>query len=222
MRNGGIELNSKVIVPQAELIFRFMRAARSITLMILNRLSFELGLPQSHTFETYHAENDPSLSTLAFFKYPKHSENSTAGIGHNKHTDLGSLTFLLCKQWGLQVLSPDSTTWGFVQPRRNHAVINVGDSLRFISGFKLASAVHRVIPVHREQHEDRYSIAYFLRMSNDVVYHDSNGVNWSAEKWHNFKFDTFKEPFATPDSLTALTGGMEKDDKLLISGAHTR
>jgi hypothetical protein len=64
------------------------------------------------------------------------------------------------------------------------ALIDVGDSLRFILGFQLASIVHLCSAGagKEKKHEDRYSIAYFLRMSNDVEYRDSSGELWSAQK----------------------------------------
>lgn len=80
---------------------------------------------------------------------------------------LDHLPFLLAKQWELHALSPDQETWAFVEPRLKHAIANVGDSLRFPSDGQLLSAVHRVIPIHENQNEDRYSIAYFLRIADD-------------------------------------------------------
>ncbi|KAL2136073.1 hypothetical protein VTI74DRAFT_5653 [Chaetomium olivicolor] len=147
----------------------------------------------SSRFAAYHAEPGPSLTNLGLLRYPKHEGDFTGGsVGHNKHTDIGSLTFLLCKQWGLQILSPDTGTWEFVQPRDHHAVVNVGDSLRFLSGGQLASVVHRAIPPQGKQLEDRYSIAYFLRVHNDVQLQDANGKLWSARDWHGFKFGVFR------------------------------
>ena len=107
--------------------------------------------------------------------YPKHEDQTN--IGHNKHTDIGSLTLLFSEQWGLQVFTPGERRWAWVQPRpHGHATINVGDSLRFLSGKTLYSCLHRVIPVDgQSQKEDRYSIAYFLRPENSAVYEDADG-----------------------------------------------
>ncbi|KAK3169201.1 hypothetical protein OEA41_008584 [Lepraria neglecta] len=168
----------KLCHKQQQLFFDFMGNAHNITLMILSRLSDALSLEGSAPFETVHRHDRPSLSTLALFHYLKPDNGQVPGFGHGKHTDIGTLTFLLCEQWGLQVLSPDTESWAFVEPRPNHAVINVGDSPRFISCCKLSSAVHRVIPVQEKQMEDRYSIAYFLRMENDIRYRDSANKTW--------------------------------------------
>ena len=92
-------------------------------------------------------------------------------------------------------------------------MINVGDSLRFISGHRLNSAVRRVIPVQGKQLEDRYSIAYFLRMENDAKYRDGANKTWSAQEWHNSRFDIFRDT-QLPNGSEMLTGGMESDDRL--------
>lgn len=187
-----------------------MQGAHTILMLMLNRLSDEMGLKGSARFETHHAEPGESLSNLTLLRYPKKDDSMAENsVGHNKHTDLGSLTFLLTKQWGLQVLSNETKTWGFVEPRSGHAIINVGDSLRFPSGGELASVVHRVIPLHAKQHEDRYSFAYFLRVNDNLRFSDGSGKSWSAKEWHDFKFNTFNSPDAVENGMQILTGMME-------------
>lgn len=178
--------------------------------MILSRLSSQLGLTGSSRFETYHADPGPSRSTLGILRYPKHDKDTVlTNVGHNKHTDVGTLTFLLAAQWGLQFFSPMTKRWEFIQPRPGHAIINVGDSLRFSSGGDLASVVHRVVPLKKTQTEDRYSIAYFLRTNDDVKFADTTGTKWSAKEWHDFKFDVFKSPSTLDANGQFLTGMME-------------
>ncbi|KAL2017249.1 hypothetical protein VTK56DRAFT_2361 [Thermocarpiscus australiensis] len=207
---GETELTTSVR-DHTNLIFHFMNEVHGILIMMLERISDELGLEGSSRLEAYHAEPGPSLTNLGLLRYPKHEGDFTGGsVGHNKHTDIGSLTFLLCKQWGLQILSPDTGTWEFVQPRDHHAVVNVGDSLRFPSGGQLASVVHRVIPPQGKQLEDRYSIAYFLRVNDHVQLQDANGKLWSARDWHDFKFGVFRS-HSREDERQALTGMMENN-----------
>ncbi|KAM0254481.1 hypothetical protein ACHAQJ_006763 [Trichoderma viride] len=204
---------------QSGLFFSFIQHAHAITLMILSRLSSQLGLTGSSRFESYHADPGPSFSTLGLLRYPKHDEAAApTNVGHNKHTDVGSLTFLLAKQWGLQFLSPETQRWELVEPRPGHAIINVGDSLRFPSEGKLASVVHRVVPLKEKQEEDRYSIAYFLRLNDDVAFNDSTGKMWTAKGWHDFKFDVFKNPSTLDTNGRFLTGMMEENDRLVENG----
>lgn len=119
----------------------------------LTCLSDALGLQPGRRFEDYHRDNKRSTTTLALLHYPK--QDCEAGMNHNKHTDIGSLTLLFSGQWGLQLHD-----WAYVAPQDGHAVVNVGGSLRFLSGKKFNSCLHRMVPVAND--EDRYSIAYFL------------------------------------------------------------
>lgn len=210
---GDIELTTS-IRDQSPFLLDFMHKAHEITMMMCSRLSDEMGLTGPERFETYHADESPTLTNLAWLRYPKYDAISPDTVGHNKHTDIGSLTLLFAKQWGLQILSPDSKTWAFVQPRAGHAVVNVGDSLHFPSGRRLASVVHRVIPVNEKQEEDRYSIAYFLRVNDKLRWVDSFGKKWSAKEWHDFKFDAFRSPDTMENGKEVLTGMMEEGDVL--------
>ncbi|RDW63074.1 uncharacterized protein DSM5745_10185 [Aspergillus mulundensis] len=196
--------------------FTFIEKAHAITLTILTRLSTQLNLTGPARFEAQHTDPGPSLSTLGLLRYPKHdlsreTSSTPTHVGHNKHTDVGTLTFLLAAQWGLQFLSPLSKRWEFIEPRRGHAIINVGDSLRFPSGGELASVVHRVVPLRETQTEDRYSMAYFLRMNDADGFVDSAGRKWSAREWHDFKFGVFKSPSTLDKKGEFLTGMMERD-----------
>lgn len=207
-----------MIAANHSLFLRFSNAAHEVVMTILRQ--FDLALSEAFGMQTnlasFHQDNHPSLTTLAMFRYPK-QETPSVGIGHGKHTDLGTLTFLLCQQWGLQVLSRDPAGWQFVAPKPNHAVINVGDTLCFLSGRRLRSAVHRVIPTRGLQHEDRSSIAYFLRAKNEVEFEDSTGRTVSAKAWHDEKFDVFREPHEQQERVPILTGGMERGESLIVA-----
>lgn len=182
--------------------------------MIFSRLSSQMGLTRSQRFEAYHSGPGPSLSTLGLLRYPKHDKNTElTNVGHNKHTDVGTLHFLLAAQWGLQFLSSVTKCWEFIEPRPRHAIISVGDSLRFPAGGELKSVVHRVVPLRQTQTEDRYSIAYFLRMDDDKKFNDTTGKKWSAREWHDFKFDVFKSPSTLDTKGQFLTGMMENEDR---------
>ncbi|RAK87876.1 putative 2OG-Fe(II) oxygenase family oxidoreductase [Aspergillus costaricaensis CBS 115574] len=199
-----------------DLFHRFGNMAHDVSMVVLQELDRQLGLGgESASFKEFHREEAESLTTLSMFRYPK-QETLDLGVGHNKHTDIGTLTFLLCEQWGLQVLSKDPAGWRFVAPREGHAVINVGDTLRFLSGNRFRSAVHRVIPTQRLQHEDRYSIAYFLRAANDTIFTDSTGRNISAKQWHDEKFDVFRETHEEQERQPILTGGMERQEAIVV------
>lgn len=199
-----------------ELFDRFIRASDTITKTILARLSDISNLTLGCRFEDVHRVGESSRTTLVLFRYPQ-QEPSDSGVGHNKHTDIGTLTLLFSEQWGLQVLSPETQKWNFIQPKADHAVINVGDSLRFLSGHQLNSCVHRVLPNTQSgrQEEHRYSIAYFLRPEDAAVYTDSKGRSIRARDWHDEKYNVFRQVHDESFKDSILTGGMERDDLLV-------
>lgn len=136
-------------------------------------------------------------------------------IGHQKHTDISSLTLLFSDQWGLQVRPPGTCgarEMGFVRPKPGCAFVHVGDSLRFASGMKFQSCIHRVVPGF-DPEEHRYSIAYFLRAEDDTMFVDSEGRYVTAGQWHDEKFKAFTDPelwqAMAPKSL--ILGGMKED-----------
>ena len=185
--------------------------------MILERLSTQLGLTGSSRFEADHADSSPSLSTLVLLHYPKHNNASAlTNVGHLKHTDISTLTFLLAKQWGLQFLSPETNRWEFIEPRTGHAIVNVGDFLRFRSGGEMASIVHRVIPLKERQDEDRYSIVYLLRTNDDASFNDPTGKKWTAKEWHDYKYEVFKSPTTLDAKGQILTAMMEENDRMVV------
>jgi isopenicillin N synthase-like dioxygenase len=186
---------------------RLMDQAHAATMLILSILSEQLSL----NLVTYHQSDSASRTTLSMFRYPKQDPREMASsVGHNKHTDLGTLTFLLCEQWGLQVLSPQIRQWAFVAPKPGSAVVNVGDTLRFLSGLRFRSAIHQVAPMDEYQRQDRYSIVYFLRMDDYVPLTDHMGNAMTAREWHDKKFDVFREPHVQQQKHSMLTAGMEE------------
>ncbi|KAH7250856.1 putative 2OG-Fe(II) oxygenase family oxidoreductase [Fusarium tricinctum] len=207
---------ASIVKTQRAIFEAYIASAHAIVSTVLRELSVALG--DQFPLAEAHSDDRTSRSTLSVFRYPKQDEDvELSGLGHNKHTDLGTLTLLLCRQWGLQVLTEDKG-WQFVAPRPGCAVVNVGDSLRFLSGLRLRSVVHRVVPrnaAHR-QDEDRYSVAYFLRPADDVTYRDVNGRTVSAWAWHNDKFNMFRQPHDIQESNAVATGGMERADTFIF------
>lgn len=190
-----------------------------ISKTILSALSTGLGLTGPDRFENSHRNHRPSTSTLAMMHYIP-SDPTDKNIGHQKHTDISSLTILFSEQWGLQIRPPGSREFGFVAPKPGTAVVNVGDSLRFASGHTMQSCIHRVVPLNPDEH--RYSIAYFLRAENDTMFMDSEGRYIRAGQWHDEKFFMFtasdKIQKAAPSSL--LLGGMKEEPEVAASEIH--
>jgi isopenicillin N synthase-like dioxygenase len=189
-----------------ELFRRDLDSSHVVTTTLLACLS-DLLKPATR-FEDYHRGSQASQSTMMYFRYTKKTEEKDKGVGHNMHTDLGTLTLLYCEQWGLQVYNQSDSTWAYVAPKPGHYVVNVGDALRFFSGNQLLSALHRVVRVPGRETEYRYSTAYFLRPENAARFKTSEGTYVSALDWHDRKYSVFKEAHIEQEKNTILTGGI--------------
>nr|QIW91875.1 OXY3 [Phialomyces arenicola] len=208
----GTEDLPSVVTANLPLFGRFTKQVHNSLMTILSCLS-DAVLPHSNErFEASHRKGSTTRTNLTVLKYPK-QESAELGIGHNRHTDIGTLTFLTSDQRGLQILTPDG--WRYVEPRPGFAVVNVGDSLRFLSKRLFRSVVHRVLPIGPHQTEDRYTVAFFLRPEDEALFEDARGQVVSAKTWHDRKFDHFREPHDSQNIDCILTGGMEEDGKLL-------
>ena len=150
----GLEWTDKPLPPavleKKALFDSFITKSRFHVKQILSSFSEAIGLEGEDRYEAAHADDKPSNSSMTFHRYPRRDTRDASNVGHNKHTDISSIAFLFAQQWGLQVPSttkPD--TWDWVQPRAGLAICNIGDSLRFLSGMRLRSVLHRVVPVQR-------------------------------------------------------------------------
>ncbi|KAI6785435.1 2OG-Fe(II) oxygenase-like protein [Emericellopsis cladophorae] len=189
-------------------------SCNTITKVMLSCLSDGLFLQGAGRFENQHRNERPSTTTLSMMHYLPHEETGPERIGHQKHTDISTLTLLFSEQWGLQVRPPGTCgarEMGFVAPKPGCAFVHVGDSLRFASGMKFQSCIHRVVPFDPTEH--RYSIAYFLRAEDDTMFIDSEGRAITAGQWHDQKFKAFTDPemwqAMAPKSM--ILGGMKED-----------
>ncbi|KAK7949338.1 uncharacterized protein PG986_010224 [Apiospora aurea] len=180
-------------------------AYHRICLLILDELSKALGFTKQRSLINEHAAHLPSTSSMTFLKYPEQEEIKAEG-GHVSHTDIGTLTLLHATLDGLQVFSPgreddvdndnDATTgvWQWVPPRAGCLVVNVGDSLRLLSGKRLKSSLHRVVPHANAVGQARYSFAYFLRPSETALLDLGDGRVCKSLDWHFKKLTVFQAP----------------------------
>ena len=122
------------------------------------------------------------------------------------HTDMGTLTVVFSKLPGLQALLPGADGWSFIPPREGHAVVNVGDSLRFLSGGVLTSSLHRVVPPMDSSAKDKFSVIYFLRPEFDAKFTTHDGRQINSVEWHNEKYALFREASLDASHGAMLTG----------------
>ena len=170
-------------------------------------MSDGLDLKGETRFEKSHRNGVSATSCLNLIRYQR-PENSEY-FGQNKHTDNGSLTLLLTEQLGLQVLSRESQQWENVLPPPGHAVVNVADTLRFLSGKTFRSAVHRVIPHFAPDQTHRFSVGYFLRAEDEALVKDNDGNVITARQWHDRKYVNYVQTHDVQKTNSILLGGME-------------
>lgn len=184
-----------MIVPQAIeenllLVESFMRDVHGYTDCILSILSKALDLPKD--LKDFHRIDKPSSANMAMLNYLPWG-SSDEKIGNMAHTDMGTLTVVFSKVPGLQALLPGNEQWSFILPRDGHAVVNVGDSLRFLSNGALASSLHRVVPPPGSNGQDKFSVIYFLRPEFDANFTAHDGKLMTSVEWHNQKYALFRE-----------------------------
>ncbi|KAF5637297.1 Clavaminate synthase [Fusarium tjaetaba] len=193
----------QILQDEAPLLASVMDKLHEIGLGLLDALdqiSHEAGTPLAPK----HLPTDPSTSCMTVQRYPSLSiEGPNAGL--SAHTDVGSLTILFCGDRGLQTFNQDTQEWHSVEPRDGCAVVNVGDSLRFLSGRKFRSVVHRVAPYPGETIENRFSCAYFMRPRMDVEFEDEKGERWKSIDWHMRNYTGLH--FTIPPNAWAGPGG---------------
>ena len=190
------------------LLDRFKDSCREVSVSILSVLSDSLGLEGDARFEQSHRSYMPSNSCLNLFCYPKRTGQNQ--FGQNKHTDNGSLTLLFANQPGLEILSPKTGIWSKVNSQRGHAVVNVGDTLRFLSEGRFYSSIHRAAPTFGPLQQQRLVIGYFLRAEDDKVVKDNVGNIMTARQWHDRKYENYQADHSVQKKNSILTGGMEE------------
>jgi isopenicillin N synthase-like dioxygenase len=166
-----------------------------MTTAILERLSDALGLQGEERYETHHRADKPSTSTAVLQYYPLTDLPANTSVGHFTHTDTGSITVLFNTDWGLQVYSSQRDAWEYIEPQPNYAIINIGDGLKFLSGNRLKSSLHRVVPWHgRWTQGPRYASIFFLRPNHDTEFVDTEGNKYTADEWLKRKFGNYRAP----------------------------
>ena len=202
-----------------KLLCSFIRESHDLTSKVLENLSNSLSLANGDRFEENHLSNVPSTSIAALQYYPLTDLPADTSVGHFAHTDAGSLTVLFNSDWGLQAYSSKDEMWEYVAPREDCAIVNVGDALKFMSGFRLKSSLHRVVPWDRRNASaPRYATIFFLRPNNDAKLVDGEGFESTAGEWLKRKFQNYRMPH-DEQKLNAISTGKKGFTGLLEGGA---
>lgn len=187
----------------------FIEDSHIISTTILSSLSTSLELSDDSRFENSHRAHKSSKTTAVMQCYPLTNLPPNTSVGHFTHTDTGSITILFNTDWGLQVYNTPLARWEYVPPMPGHAIINVGDALKFLSHQKLQSALHRVVPCPwhgRWVSGPRYALIFFLRPNNDAEFVDTEGNTWTADQWLDRKFGNYRSSHDVQVQTAIATG----------------
>ncbi|KDR78360.1 hypothetical protein GALMADRAFT_1315858 [Galerina marginata CBS 339.88] len=159
-----------VNVHMEEAIRPFIRSCLETNRVLMNVFNQKLELPAG-TLSELHCPEKECISEARCIKVPPASNDIKIALG--AHTDFGSISFLVNRLGGLQVLvsNPKSGIgeWTYIKPIEGYAICNIGDTLSILSGGILKSCVHRVVPPPGDQAKhERWSLVYFARPTNDV------------------------------------------------------
>ncbi|KAI1335854.1 Clavaminate synthase-like protein [Xylariaceae sp. FL0016] len=213
LKTGSFELAGRwglapIVEDNYETFHNFQRQCHYVTRTLLDRLSNAMGLKGEQSLNRFHRSDCPSKSALAFLHYIP-TDPTGENAGHNMHTDYGTLTLVFAPQRGLQALVPRTPgktelAWQHVEPRPGCAIVNVADALRFLTHDRLRSAVHQVHPLPGQ---DRYSVTYFLRPSDDTEIVDGEGQHINVMDWYQKKNNMYEASYKSQDR-SLLIGGM--------------
>ncbi|KAM3415451.1 hypothetical protein BST61_g8972 [Cercospora zeina] len=167
------------IVENKNVLATYCKTAHSVGLQILEILAKKLGIDPEE-IHSRHKIEELSGDHIRMTRGPPRQTTDMPEIQTPSHTDFGTVTVLMNWLGGLQVYgSPnrvlgnldyddDTAEWMWVRPKKNCAIVNLGDAaVKFTNGV-LCSGRHRVIPSPGEQGKwPRYSIVYFVRPNHD-------------------------------------------------------
>ena len=196
-----------VIADNWDLVTRLAERCHGIAETILLKMCTAFNPAEAKAMIDFHDPAAITNSLLGFNKIP-HAPPEEQNIGHGAHTDIGSLTVLFAPTPGLQVMDPELGDWVDMPPRPWHAVINVGDSLKYMSRGKFRSALHRVVPAPEiiAAKDDRYSLVYFFRPSRTMTFRDGDGNELTSSQWHRKKTEAFRLDHHEQKMTTVITG----------------
>jgi len=233
--------------PYLPLIRSFINHNHNVILRkLLMVLSLGLGLQPDTLWHLHHragTSSDDALNVdtnddvhwvhskdhLRYCMYHPHNREDSLKKDHTwmpGHTDLGSITFIYSQPVsGLQVLS-ESGKWQDIRYYPEHIVVNLGDSLEFVTGGLFKAIPHRVVePPSDQRHLKRLGVFYFVPLLPDITLRPLEQLTASVAKMDSkFKVvDSFTEyytrggqPLTSLDWVTfrsSLVGKFKRNEK---------
>lgn len=192
--------------PKHAVLKSFNNTMGDIGRTILESLSISLGMPEDRYISSAHRAFQPNTTGLGLLKYFEFTPESE-GVGHIAHRDTGSLSMVFSDVPGLQVLMRGDK-WEYVMPKPGCFVCNIGDSVYFLSGGKLRSSLHRVVPHPQASRENKlkYTTVYLMRPETEAIFVDYEGKEWKSLEWHNMKMRVLSSEQEEQAKNSVLTG----------------
>ncbi|OAP56819.1 hypothetical protein AYL99_08931 [Fonsecaea erecta] len=171
----------------------FMRTAHEkVALKVLACLSVSLGLPADY-FPKLHNFDSPSFTTLRLLHYPGLTgDDAATPVRLPAHTDHTVVTVLFQhKVMGLQVRPPNLTgevlegeQWLDAPIIPGAVLVNIGETMTFLSGGLMKSTLHRVArsPRAEDQGKERFSCVYFCHANEDTKLAMVEGIQGGVKK----------------------------------------
>jgi len=165
----------------------------SILNEICRLMALSLELPED-TFTKLHDFDTPGGTYLRFMKYFPRSEEEevrTKNVWMKGHKDIGSITLL----WSQPVAALQIQTkegWRWVKHIDNALVVNVGDSIEFLTGGFYKGTIHRVVqPPIDQRGYTRLGMIYFAYLNDNARLAPLKGspILERAEVEHKFEGD---------------------------------
>ncbi|WFD21134.1 hypothetical protein MCAP1_003391 [Malassezia caprae] len=221
----------KSIHPFLDEIHEFARFNHDVVVRkVLSALSLVLKVPYDYLWnlsKKYETEGDDILRYMLVHRPPKEDDIASKGVRIQGHTDFGSLTVLWSQPIAsLQVLGKDNV-WRTVSHKPNALIVNLGDSLHFLSGGYLQATIHRVIAPPEDQLQyRRLNVIYFSKFDKDtkLLPIKESPVAQEAYKTHKFWEEQVRngEPIPTSREWNAwrVSRYGQKHSKLGKDGHH--
>ena len=145
---------------------------------VLTLMDIILELPEGELYNKYFKviENKTRESGTGFGRFllyhPVNDDynNKTSSTWLRGHTDAGGLTYILSQSiLSLQVRTYDDNKWKYVSHTPDALIVNIGDTMKFITGGYFKSSVHRVHTAPADQQGfTRSTIIYFASPRLDI------------------------------------------------------
>lgn len=176
--NNKIEYPEFVSANLDDIEYYFATLHKDIQRKVLTLMDIILEFPEGKLYNEYFPaiENDPKNSGTGFGRFllyhpvDEDYNKKTTSTWLRGHSDAGGLTFILSQSiLSLQVRTYDDNKWKYVSHTPDAIIVNIGDTMKFLTGGYFKSSIHRVHTAPKDQQSyHRGTVIYFASPKLDV------------------------------------------------------